>query len=113
MIYSLKNDLRFSEDEFKTSYFNKNTVGLSYITLSKNPAIKEAEMAIVAVARRNGNPIHTFSSKVYRGAEYDFIHGLFDALGELTPTGYQYSLDNFMINNVVLREIIDGPVKLG
>lgn len=113
MIYELINDLQYDENHYKTCFFKKETVALSYVTLSSNPAKKECNMAIVAVARKNGDPIYTFSSKGYSGTEYDFICSLFDNKGDLTPSGYEYALDNFLINNVTLRNLISGPIEVG
>jgi hypothetical protein len=112
MIYELKENLKYDENHYKTCYFNKETVAISYVTLSSNSAKKECNMAIVAVARKNGEPIHTFSSKNYVGAEYDFICSLFDNKGNLTQEGYAFALDNFTIGEKPLKDIILGPVEL-
>lgn len=108
MIYNLINDLVVSQDEYRTIAFNKNTVGLSYITVKRNPTTKFIELALVAVSKLSGDVIYQFKTKVATGDEYTALNSLFDVNGDLTPEGYQYAINTFSIEDVLLKDLING-----
>lgn len=112
MVYALKSDLVLETDAYKTTTFNKNTVALSYIVDYKLPATKETKLSIVAVDKQTGNILCGLNTRTFTGDAYAVVNSLFDVNGNLTSEGYEYSLDNFTINGVSLRQIVDGPVEL-
>lgn len=111
-IYTLQDDLVLDQDSYKTLSFKKETVALSYIVDSKNPATKETTLSIVAVERSTGKILCGLNTRTFSGEAYSIVNSLFDIDGNLTPEGYEYALDNFTINSVTLRDIVEGPEEL-
>ena len=108
MIYNLKNDLILSQDEHKVTHLLKDTVGLSYVTLDRNPTLKIIKLAIIAVSKLTGATLEILNTKKASGQEYEALNSLFDINGDLTPEGYTYSINTFKVKDQLLVDLLDG-----